>query len=494
VAAARSAPFRGRPGFTETAREVFALLRGTNTEKAADAAGGGDDRRAGKDFDANNLRILQSHLASALMRRRPFRSLLSSSPAFRILMFGTSISMFGSRISTVAFPMLVLHLYNSPFITGLVAFAAVAPSVLAYVPAGALVDRLDPRRVMLISETLRGLAVLSVVVALLVFRERPSIWVLILAMLAEEILEIFSTLADRRYLTRLMEREKIAERQASVEVRTHAVVLAGRPVGPFLFALNPVVPFLADTISFIASILSLLALRRNDEPPKGQRWRRITTKELADDIGQGFTWLKNDRRAWLTVLLMAGTSLVAQALILMFLVEAHSKQLSTAAIGVVLAASGAGGAAGAVASKFLPAKLRGYWLPIQLALWSVALSFLAATGSLSVLWSVITMFVLGFTGAIGNISFSTYLIANIKDDMIARVSAIGQLLAISACALGPVLGGAAIQHYGVHGAIQILLGIVLALALASLFTPGDSLQITRLMRFIIPSRQVSDVE
>jgi len=290
-----------------------------------------------------------------------------------------------------------------------------------------------------------------------------------------------------------MERDKIVARQASVEVRTHAVVLAGRPVGPFLFALNPVLPFLADTVSFIASILSLLALRRNDEPPKDQRGQRITTKELAGDIGQGFAWLKNDRYARLTVLLMAGTSLVAQALILMFLAEAHSRQLSTAAIGMVLAASGAGGAAGAVASKFLPARLREYWLPIQLTTWSIALGCLAATDRLPASWSMITMFILGFTGAIGNISFGTYLVANIKDDMIARVSAIGQLLAISACALGPVLGGAAIQDYGVHGAVQILLGIILTLTIASFFTPGNSLQLTPVMRRIIPSHQVSDV-
>ena len=465
-------------------------MPGTTAEKVADAIGS-DDRRVVNDFDANNLRIFQFRLVNGLTKRsRTARTLLSGSPAFRILMFGTSISMLGSRISTVAFPMLVLHLYNSPLITGLVACAALAPGVLVYVPAGAIVDRLDPRRVMLISETLRGLTVLSVVFSLLLFSERPSIWILILAMVAEEVLEIFSTLADRRYLSRLMERDKIAVRQASVEVRTHAVVMSGRPVGPFLFALDPIFPFLADTISFVASIASLLALRRNDEPPKGQWRQRITVRKLVADISQGFAWLKNDRRAWLTVLLMAGTSLVAQALILMFLSEAHAKQLSTLAIGMVLGASGAGGAIGAFASKFLLARCQGYWLSIQLVTWSIALGCLVAVGSLSTPLSVLTMFILGFTGAIGNISFGTYLVANTEDDMIARASAVGQLLAISASALGAVLGGAAIQDYGVHGAVQILLCIVLVLAIGSLFMPDNSLQITRLMRHIIPARQV----
>jgi MFS family permease len=397
-------------------------------------------------------------------------------------MAGSSISMFGSRISTVAFPMLVLHLNNSPFFTGLVAFAAIAPSALVYVPAGALVDRWNPRRVMLVSELLRGLAIASVVISLAVFARRTSIWFLILVMVAEEILEIFSMLADRRYLSTLMERDNMASRQAYIEVRTHAVVLAGRPVGPFLFELQTLLPFLVDALSFVFSIGSLLVLRRDDEPVKGMP--APPPRQLVRDVGQGFAWLKNDRRAWLTVTLMAVTSLIAQALILMFLAEAHSKELSTVAIGVVLAASGAGGAVGSVFSKFLPDKIRGFWLPIQMVAWSIALTFLAIAGGLSASWSAVAMFILGFTGAIGNIAFGTYLVDSVGDDMIARVTGIGQMLAIGACALGPVVGGAAVQNYGVHGAVRILLFLVLALAFLSLFTPEVPGKISQAFRSV----------
>jgi MFS family permease len=376
--------------------------------------------------------------------------------------------------------MLVLHLNNSPFITGLVAFAVIAPSMLVYVPAGVLVDRWNPRRVMLASELCRGVAIASVVIALVIFRMHVNIWFLVLAMVAEEILEIFSTLADRRYLRRVMERDRVVSRQASVEVRTHAVVLAGRPVGPFLFSIEPFLPFLADAVSFIASVGSLLLLRRIDEPP-GET-QRLLPRQVISGIGQGFGWLKGDRRAWLTVVLMATTSLVAQALILMFLVEAHSRQLSTLAIGVVLAASGAGGAVGSFCSRIVPTSIRSFWLPIQMAAWSVALACLALVGGQSFYWSAIAMFMLGLTGAIGNVEFGTYLVRNVADDMIAKVTGIGQMLAIGACALGPVLGGFAIQHFQAQGAVCIFLGIMLSLALTSLLMPGAPQQLVRIFR------------
>jgi len=437
----------------------------TTAEEAARAAVPGA-RRTGERKLARSFPLRQKRAVKALMARsRTGSILLSSSQAFRVLMVGSSISMFGSRISTVAFPMLVLHLNNSAFTTGLVAFAVIAPSILFYMPAGALVDRWNPRRVMFVSEILRGLIIFSVVVMIAIFGQRVSIGFLIPAMVSEEILEIFFTLADRRYLSGLMERDNMASRQAYVEVRAHAVILAGRPLGPFLFVITPLLPFAADAVSFLASIASLVAVRRRDEPVR--KLQRVRPKQLVGDIGQGYGWLRKDRHALRTVFLMAATSLVAQALILMFLSEAHSRRLSTLGIGIVLAASGAGGAVGSLFSRFLPDKIRPFWFPIQMLAWAVALAVLTMAGGLTVDASAVAMLILGLTGAIGNIEFGTYLVSNVADDMIAKVTGIGQMLAIGACALGPVVGGFAIQRYGAQGAVEFLLAIVVALVFLS---------------------------
>jgi predicted MFS family arabinose efflux permease len=175
---------------------------------------------------------------------------------------------------------------------------------------------------------------------------------------------------------------------------------------------------------------------------------------------------------------MATTSFVAQALILVFLVEAHSRQLSTMEIGIVLAASGAGGATGSLCSRVVLARVRSWWLPIQMVAWSVALFFLWLVGGQSVCLSVIAMFILGFTGAIGNIEFGTYLVNNVADDMIAKVSGTGQMLAIGACGLGPVLSGYAVQHFQVEGAIAFLLIVMTLLIIASLLTKEGRQQVT----------------
>jgi MFS family permease len=412
--------------------------------------------------------------AAWLAARLPFfRDRPSDSLAFRILLLGTSVSMLGSRISTVAFPMLVLQLYHSPFITGLVTFASVSPSMIAYIPAGALVDRWNPRVVMIVSEICRGVAIAAVFCSLsfgsLLHWSKPaSLAFLIAMMIAEELFEVFSALAERRYMSRLMEESNRANRQASIEVRTHAVVLAGRPAGPFLFSLSSYYPFLADAFSFVASTLSLLVVKRgqgNEQAPERPVW------QLAGEIKQGAALLLKDSRARLSMFLMAITSLVAQAFILMVLSEAHAKSWPSVSIGLALAASGVGGALGGIISRKLPAGVKDCWLPIQMLSCMLVFSVLMHTGSLSVVYCGIAMFIFGLTGAVGNIAFGTYLVAEIPDNMIAKVTSLGQVVAIGACGLGPVVGGFLIQDLPLRGAAAILVLIMLLSAVISFRAP-----------------------
>lgn len=403
--------------------------------------------------------------AGLTARSRAARVLPPNSQAFRILVLGSSISMLGTRISTLAFPMLVLGIKNSALMAGLVAFAAIVPGVFLYMPAGVIVDRRDPRQVMLVSEISRGTLAVLVVVALMIFGRNISIVFLMLAMFIEEVLEIFSTLADRRYLNRLMERDKISSRQASAEARTHAAALAGRPIGPILFAFSSFLPFLADAISFVASVVSLLLIRSTGKPQEAE-WP--TFKQLTSGIGQGLGRVKSDPRIWLTSSLMAMTSMVSQALILIFLVDAHTRKFSALAIGIVLGASGVGGAMGSFCSKIVLRFIRKGWLPIQMGAWFVVFLVLAMARSDPAFWSALAMFVMSVTGAIGNVECGTYLTENIADDMIGKVSGISSTMTIGACALGPVIGGYAVQSSSTQDAIFILFVIVALMALASL--------------------------
>ena len=167
--------------------------------------------------------------------------------------------MLGSHLTTIAYPLLVLRVTGSPFTAGCAVFAATVPSMFAYMPAGALVDRWNPRRAMLLSEFGRGVAIGAVVVTMAL--GKLMVAVLIAAAVIEGVLEVFSGLAERRYIRSLLAADQVPSALVRVEARTHFVLVAGRPLGGLLFGIGPILPFLADVVSFIYSVATLFRVK-----------------------------------------------------------------------------------------------------------------------------------------------------------------------------------------------------------------------------------------
>src|SRR4051794_30753186 len=103
-------------------------------------------------------------LQAALPSQR--RSSLWRNRDFILLWSGQVVSTIGTRVTSVAYPLLVLAQTHSPAKAGLVGFAQSLPYMLFYLPAGALVDRWNRKRVMLVSDAGRALALGSLAIAL----------------------------------------------------------------------------------------------------------------------------------------------------------------------------------------------------------------------------------------------------------------------------------------------------------------------------------------
>lgn len=81
---------------------------------------------------------------------------------FMLLWTSQVVSTVGTRVTSVAYPLLVLALTHSPSEAGIVGFAQTLPFLLLYLPGGALVDRWDRKRTMVVCDGGRALALGSV--------------------------------------------------------------------------------------------------------------------------------------------------------------------------------------------------------------------------------------------------------------------------------------------------------------------------------------------
>jgi hypothetical protein len=384
------------------------------------------------------------------------------------LLVGSSVSMLGSRLTTIAYPMLILALHGAPAIAGLAVFAANAPSVLVYMPAGALVDRsADPRRVLIVAEIMRSTAIAAIVGMLLL--HWVSIPLIIDMAIVEESLEVFATLAERRYIRSLVDPGQISAAQISLEARAHVVVLAGRALGGMLFGIGQVLPFLADLMSFVVSVASLTGIKR--QPERTPSSRRPARSNLSDEVRDGLRELVKDAAARNACLLSASMTLIAQALIIVFLAAAHDRHVSSAVVGAVLAASGFGGLLGALISQRVLRPVNLSPLRLQPFIWAGMLIVLAISGAFQVLAMALVMMVLGTAGAVGNVALDTYVLVTVPDKKLARVTSIGMLLDFAAGALGPALGGLLTELFGTADAIWWLVGLTAPIAVITIIRP-----------------------
>jgi MFS family permease len=372
--------------------------------------------------------------------------------------------MLGCRLTAIGLPLLVLAVSGSPLAAGWAGFAVAAPSILVFLPAGALADRWNPRPAMIVSEVGRGAAITAVVM-LVWLVTRPSVALLIALVVVEEVLGVFSALAERRIICSLVEPAKLAAALASTEGRTHIVVLLGRSLGGFLFGLGQAFPFLADAVSFGFSASILMRIRPPREADEGEQ--AAADRHLGREIGAGLRWVWADQFTRIAFPLTACATLISQALIMVFLAEAHARNLAPDRIGLVLAASGAGGAIGSAVAFRLFQYFRYHLLQVQMWIWAVMFGLLAFFDNRSFILMAVALTVTGFAGALGNIALDNYMFREVKKKMLGRATSIGRLTTFSGLALGPLLGGAIAERFGAGRSIFMLFLFVLLTSVAA---------------------------
>ena len=85
---------------------------------------------------------------------------------FMVLWTSQVVSTVGTRVSSIAFPLLVLAETHSPAKAGLVGFAQTLPFLLLYLPAGAYIDRWDRKRTMVLCDAGRAVALGSIAISI----------------------------------------------------------------------------------------------------------------------------------------------------------------------------------------------------------------------------------------------------------------------------------------------------------------------------------------
>ncbi|WP_328537484.1 MFS transporter [Streptomyces sp. NBC_00344] len=376
---------------------------------------------------------------------------------FMRLWMGASVSQFGSRVGLTAFPLLILYHTGSAFQSGLVGFAAALPNLTVQLPAGALVDRWDRRRIMLWCNVLGTLAMTSVALAVL----SGHIWLthLMLAAFVDGSRGIFVDLAERATVRTVVTRDQLPVALSQNEARRQAMGLAGQPSGGFLLTLSSSLPFACTAVADAVATLCFLRIKgKLKGAPQGP------ARPLLADIKEGIGRLWQARFARVLVGLIAGSNLVFQALVLTVMVVLKNGGHSPSTVSLVTACGGVGGLLGALSTPVARRSSMRATLLLGCAVWTLLVpltAYVRGPVALALLLAAVS-FICGLL----NVAAGVYQTRNTPDELQGRVQGTARFLGSGANSLGSLTGGYLLGAVGIAttglwmGAVMLLLTLL----------------------------------
>jgi MFS family permease len=382
---------------------------------------------------------------------------------FRLLLLGQTTSQLGTQVSGVAVPLLaVLTLSASPLKLGLVNAAGTVAFTLIGLPAGAWVDRMRRRPVLVVSDLARAALLLTVPVAALV--GVLTIGQLIVVSLLVGVARVFFDVGYQSYLPAVTGIDRLLTANSAMETLRAGGQFVGPGVGGWLVAaVGAANVVLLQAVTFGVSAVSLLFIRTHEAPPA----RPSQPVSLRIRIAQGLRFVARDPVLRATAVTSALGNLafaVASAVTVVFMVR--TLHLSATAVGLVVAAGSVTVMAGAALTPRMAravGETRIVWLSLAVTAPVGLLVPLARPG-----WGVGLLVVGTAAGEFGQI---VYAITNVTlrqrlcpPGLMGRVTATMQFLIMGMFPLGALVGGLLGEVVGVRGTLWVAGGLIVGSA------------------------------
>ncbi|MGZ5572593.1 MAG: MFS transporter [Usitatibacter sp.] len=379
---------------------------------------------------------------------------------YMLLWSGQVASTLGTTASNVVVPLLILGMTGSPEAAGIAGALRFFPYLVFSLPVGALIDRWDRKAVMIRCDVGRAIALGSIPVAMAF--DALTLWQVYVVALVEGSLFVFFNIAEVAALPRVVPALQLPQASAQNEAGFGIANIVGPSLGTVLYqALGHAAPFVANTVTYIVSFLSLARIKAQLHTP-----RDTVTHDLRKEVAEGLRWMWANPLIRYMAFLTGGFNLINAAVPLVIIVLAKEMGANDAAIGVIFSASGVGGIVGSLVGGRIQRRFT-FGQVIVAVTWLEAL--------LIPLYAVVPAYFLlaavagasFFLGPIYNVVQFSYRLALIPDRLQGRVNSVFRLLAFGFMPVGAALSGVLIERFGATTAVAALSAWMAILAIAT---------------------------
>ncbi len=367
-------------------------------------------------------------------------------PDFLRLWAAETISQVGSQVTLLALPLVAITLLGASTLeVALLGSFELAPFLLFGLPAGAWIDHRRKRWLLLVGDVGRAAVLASVPLAYVL--DALTLAQLYAVGFCAGLFTVIFDISYEAYLPELLAREQLVDGYTKLELSRSAATVAGPTLaGALMAATSAAFAVLADAVSYLASAVFLLAIRRREAAPSA-----ATPPPLWRDVRAGLSYVARQPTLRAIAAATATSNLftsMATAITLLYLVRHIG--LGAGQIGLVFGVGNLGLFAGALlAARCARRYGLGATLVKSLALCGLAALLVpAAPAAWAAIAVAASQMLSGFGTTIYNVHQVSLRQAMAPPRLRARINATMRFAVWGPIPLGALLGGLAGEHLG----------------------------------------------
>ncbi len=363
-------------------------------------------------------------------------SALGESRDFRLLTLGSVITGFGTQAALVALPYQVYITTRSAFLTGLLGLVELGPLIALSLFGGALADRFDRRRLLLMTQI--ALVAVALGLAATALDHKPPLWLLYVLAAASAAASAVERVSRSAIVPNVVSPERLRGALSLTFGLMQLTMVVGPAVGGVLIAAAGVKgAYLADAVSCGGMVLAAFAM--GPQPPRGDPGGE-GREPILRSIATGLRFVRGEKAlvGSFAIDLCAMTFGMPRALFpVLSLTVYHAGASGT---GALFAAVAAGATAAALTTGWLEhARWLGRIVLAAVAVWGLAIALAGVTTSIVI--AGVLLAVAGAADSVSAVCRSTISQTLTPDRLRGRMSSVFSLVVASGPRLGDVESG-----------------------------------------------------
>ena len=362
---------------------------------------------------------------------------------FLALWIGQLVSQVGDQFVIIAILVLINRLTDSAVPVGIVGLCFTVPQLLLGLVGGVFADRWNRKTVMIVSDILRGLAVL----ALVMVRDASQFYILYLVTFTASAVGVFFAPARNAVIPNVVPERLLLAANALIQGSQVIAMILGASIAGFVVDwLGIEFAFVFDALTFFVSAIAIVAMRL---PPTSTVNRQGDVREIWAQIREGLSFIK--RNPFLTnVMVITGQATFGFAAIFVLGVMHLGDVLGIDAkgFGILYAVEGLGVVVGgAILTKFF-SRIKVNQV-VALCMIALGISIIAFAAAPSYALVMVSMIVIGLSIVSARAALATLTQALVPDEKRGRVES----------AVAMVIGAATSASIGLAGLFGDLVGV-----------------------------------